>query len=63
MTEDNLSKKTERHNSASGSSNRRVSTMSRDIEPDNQSGQTGRVPRTVRTIQISKHAPTNPEIR
>ena len=28
-----------------------------------QPGQTGRVPRTVRTIQISKHAPTNPEIR
>jgi hypothetical protein len=26
-------------------------------------GQTGRVPRTARTIQISKHAPINPAIR
>ena len=32
--------------------------MSRDIEPDSQPGQAGRVPRTARTIQISKHAPT-----
>jgi hypothetical protein len=37
-----------------------VSIMSRDIEPI--AGQAG-VPRTARTIQISKHAPTNPEIR
>ena len=29
----------------------------------NQPGQAARVPRTVRTIQISKHAPTNPETR